>query len=74
MKRPRVPPPTELVRRVTALEELLTYQEQTIDSLNEVVIELRGSLEEMREKLTRLEANAKTGEDPSDPNERPPHY
>lgn len=74
MKSPRGPHPIGLDRRVTALEELITHQEQTIDSLNEVVIELRGSLEEMQEKLTRLEASAKTGDDPADPNERPPHY
>lgn len=76
----------DLSSRVTALEELVTYQEQTIEALNSVVLELGESVEQLAEKLARVqevargaaESNAggerglplRPGRDP----EAPPHY
>ena len=73
-------------RRVTGLEELVTFQEQTIEDLNEVVIELRGAVDLLKTQVDELRANAKTtGHQPEeaggglperpgvDP-EAPPHY
>ena len=81
-----VPNQPDLSSRITALEELVTYQEQTIDALNEVVLELRGTVEELTEKVARIqESNQSTtasnpgGElglppRPEKDPEAPPHY
>ena len=62
--------------RIQLLEEKFEYQEQTIDALNEVIIEQQTQLNSLEDKILRLEAllsgiedNPKGGEDPP-----PPHY
>ena len=73
-----------LPARVTALEELVTFQEDTIEALNQVVIELRGSVDTLEEQVANLKAMAvnQPGNKPdsalpdrpgTDP-EAPPHY
>jgi SlyX protein len=66
----------ELSERIDALEARLTYQDQTIEHLNETITAqwkqidvLTRQLAALTERLQDAEANA-----PSSANERPPHY
>jgi len=62
--------------RINALEMKLTYQQETIDSLNETVTEQWAEIEKLKklmpaltERLFKLEDNA-----PQAPEAPPPHY
>lgn len=62
--------------RLRILEESFLYQEQTIDALNDVIIEQQAQLNGLEDQLLRLQAlltaidkNPDDGEDPP-----PPHY
>jgi SlyX protein len=66
----------ELSERIDALEARLTYQDQTIEHLNETITTqwkqidvLTRQLAALTERLQDAEANA-----PSSASERPPHY
>ena len=66
----------ELNRRMQILEEKFAYQEQTIDALNDVIIDQQAQLNRLEEQLGRLRAlltaahdRPSEGEDPP-----PPHY
>ena len=62
--------------RLRILEEKFVYQEQTIDALNDVIIEQQAQLNSLEDQLLRLQAllradddNYNGGVDPP-----PPHY
>ena len=62
--------------RLRVLEENFEYQEQTIDALNEVIIDQQKQLSELTEQVHRLKLqmavspeDQTAGEDPP-----PPHY
>lgn len=64
--------------RLTHLEEQFAHQQHTVEQLNEVVIELRGTVEKLEaainknhERIEELEEHEVTSE-PAD--EQPPHY
>ena len=66
----------ELSARIDALEERLTYQDETIDQLNSTITAqwqqidaLTRQLAVLSERFQEAEANA-----PAPANERPPHY
>jgi SlyX protein len=66
----------ELSARIDALEERLTYQDETIEQLNatitaqwEQIDALTRQLATLSERLQEAEANA-----PAPTSERPPHY
>ena len=66
----------ELAERVDALEARLTYQDETIEQLNQTITAqwkqidtLTRQLAALTERLQEAEANA-----PAAANERPPHY
>jgi SlyX protein len=66
----------ELGERIDALEMRLTYQDETIEQLNQTITAqwkqidaLTRQVAELRERLQEAEANA-----PGAGNERPPHY
>ena len=66
----------ELNARIDTLEERLTHQVETIESLNETITAqwkqidvLTRQIAQLRERLQEAEANA-----PGPANERPPHY
>lgn len=66
----------ELGERVDALEIRLTYQDQTIEQLNQTITAqwkqidaLKREIAKLSERLQDAEANA-----PGATNERPPHY
>ena len=68
--------PDNIEKRVQKLEEMLSYQEQTIDTLNDVIIEQQSQIGELQSQLQHLQALLTTkhdqptgGEDPP-----PPHY
>lgn len=65
-----------LEERITNLEIKLTYQDDLIRALDEVVIGLRGELERLARTVEMLEAEARRGEPdaPGAPQEKPPHY
>lgn len=65
----------EISRRLQILEEKFEYQDRTIDTLNDVIIEQQAqinSLEEAIEKLHSLLASNIIQEESKDP--PPPHY
>lgn len=66
----------EIDQRIRHLEEKFLYQEQTVDALNEVILEqqeqlttLVEELDRLKMMLTALEAGPSDGSDPP-----PPHY
>ena len=66
----------ELSDRIDALESRLTYQDETIEQLNQTITAqwkqidaLTRQLTALSERLQEAEANA-----PATANERPPHY
>ena len=66
----------ELNARIDTLEERLTHQVETIESLNETITAqwkqidaLTRQIAQLRKRLQEAEANA-----PGPANERPPHY
>jgi len=66
----------ELGERIDALEIRLTYQDETIEQLNQTITaqwnqidSLRRQIAKLNERLQEAEANA-----PGPANERPPHY
>ncbi len=75
-------PPNKIVAfdaldtRLRVLEEKFLYQEQTIDALNDVIIEQQGQLNSLEDQLLRLQALLNAVEDDYDGGEDPPppHY
>jgi SlyX protein len=64
-----------LSERIDALESRLTYQDDTIETLNQTITEqwqqidaLKRQIAAVSERLSEAEANARP------PSERPPHY
>ncbi|MBI5261131.1 MAG: SlyX family protein [Bradyrhizobium sp.] len=65
-----------LSERIDVLEARLTYHDETIDSLNEVITAQWKQIDTLTRRITQLnerlqEAEATT---PGPANERPPHY
>ena len=65
--------------RVVALEELLSHQQHIIQQLNDVVVELRGQLDNLAARQQIHEQRLKTlmesySNIEDDPHEKPPHY
>jgi SlyX protein len=65
---------SEVEDRITELEIKLSYQDRLIDTLNQVIIELRGQLDDQGRRLKRLEQQLFLGIPDAAPNEKPPHY
>jgi len=65
-------------RRLTDLEERLTYQQHLIDQLNEVVLGQARQLERLGRELTNyvaaVERLTQHGQGDDLPHEKPPHY
>ena len=66
----------DINRRLQVLEEMFEYQDQTIDDLNDVIIEQQNQINSLenqflrlQELLTALQDSAPAGEDSP-----PPHY
>ena len=66
----------EINRRILILEEKSAYQEQTIDALNDIIIEQQAQLNTLEEQLGRLRALLTAAHDrPSEGDDPPPpHY
>lgn len=64
----------ECLPRLTELEIKLTYQDELIETLNQVVIELRRELEATTKRLDDLERQVQIGVPEEAPDEAPPHY
>jgi len=63
-----------LESRVTELEIKLTYQDALIETLNQVVIELRNEVEATARRLAKVEQQIQLGLPDETPDEPPPHY
>jgi SlyX protein len=65
-----------LEERITNLEIKLTYQDDLIQALNEVVVELRGEVGRLARTVESLEAEARRGgpDAAGSLQEKPPHY
>ena len=68
----------QLVARIEALEVRIAYQDQTIEDLNQSVLDQWKQLEEMRRQLARLGDRMEASEQRADqaglPEPPPPHY
>jgi len=66
----------EYSERLRALEEKFEYQEQTIDSLNEVIIDQQKQLGLLTEQVHHLRSQLAAGgeEQPAGEDPPPPHY
>jgi SlyX protein len=62
--------------RLRALEEKFEYQDQTIDSLNEVIIDQQKQLSLLTEQIHHLKSQLATGgeEQAAGEDPPPPHY
>ena len=62
--------------RITALEERVAYQDQTIEDLNAAVLELWKEVESLRRQLAKLgdQLSQVAAEVPQAPEPPPPHY
>ena len=64
----------ELADRVLELEVKVAYQERTIESLNDVILDMRTEFETLRRDFEALRDEAREADKPVGPaNERPPH-
>ena len=61
--------------RFFRLEEKVAYQDKVIAELNEVVVTLNRTADELRQRLEAVERTVRSELGPREvPNERPPHY
>ncbi|HQF53817.1 MAG TPA: SlyX family protein [Fibrobacteria bacterium] len=64
-----------LTDRILELEVKVAYQERTLDSLNEVILDLRSELETLRREFDVFRDETREADKPFGPaNEPPPHY
>ncbi len=66
----------ELGARIDALEERLTYQDETIEQLNQTITAQWKQIDALTRQLAALSARLQEAEanPPAPANERPPHY
>ncbi len=60
--------------RLKDLEMKVTYQDDVIETLNQVVIELRATVDVMAKRIQELDQANADGTSGALPHERPPHY
>ena len=60
--------------RLTELEIKITYQDDLIKTLNDVIVELRGELKHLNMRVGALEEGEKDAGSERAANEPPPHY
>lgn len=61
--------------RLTEVEIRIEYQERLIETLNQVILDLRGEIASLRRDFEKLSYQALDSQLPLGPaNERPPHY
>ena len=61
--------------RITNLEIKMTYQDELVETLNQVVIELRTEMAALDKKVKQLEQQLTMGVPETGPaNDPPPHY
>ena len=62
--------------RITALEERIAYQDQTIEELNASILDLWKEIEALRRQLGKLgdELSTIAADVPQAPEPPPPHY
>jgi SlyX protein len=62
-------------QRIIDVEVKIAFLEEALDALNEVVLEQNKTIDQLRQKLERLEHRVgSAGEDVGPQDERPPHY
>jgi SlyX protein len=66
----------ELSERIDALETRLTYQDETIEQLNQTITAQWKQIDALTRQLSRLSERLQEEEanPPATANERPPHY
>lgn len=68
----------KLLDRVNKLEEVVTYQQQLVGELNEIVIELRTQVDELESRYAefadRVKSSGTSASIIEDLPEKPPHY
>ena len=62
-------------QRIIDVDVKIAFLEEALDTLNEVVLEQNRTIEQLRQKLVRLEQRVgSAGEEVGPQDERPPHY
>jgi len=73
-------PDPEIQRRLLDLEESLCHDQRLIEELNQVVIDLRGQIDQLEKRLSRAELRVRAVDqripdsEEDLPHEKPPHY
>lgn len=66
---------SELENRIRILEEKHEYQDQTVETLNQVIIRQQAQIDALQEDLAKLREDVMAASaDTEDINDKPPHY
>ncbi len=60
--------------RIKELEMTVTYQDDVIETLNQVVIELRRTVDALAKRVETMDRETSGGSADALPHEQPPHY
>lgn len=61
-------------KRLIDLETKISYQDQTIEDLHEVIYKQQQQILHLEKSLDNLQRQMKSGDNEIRPNEKPPHY
>lgn len=66
----------DLLERIQYLEEKFAFQEQTVDALNDVILDQQTQINDLEEKILKLnqQLSHNLQQAPEDQDPPPPHY
>ena len=64
----------ELEKRLIALEEKFSYQDEIVNELNKIVADQQGTISFLVKEIKGLSEMANSGSSANSADEKPPHY
>jgi SlyX protein len=61
-------------KRLIDLETKISFQDQTIEDLHDVIYKQQQQINQMEKAIENFKGQLKSGESDIRPNEKPPHY
>jgi SlyX protein len=61
-------------KRLIDLETKISYQDQTIEDLHEMIYKQQQQIAQMEKAIDNFQRQMKSGDSEIRPNEKPPHY